>query len=246
MDKRQTVVFDFDGVIHSYRSGWQGPGNIPDPAVPGIKEAIAELREIGYKVIVVSTRCAEPAGKDAVEEYLLDRGITVDGVTAEKPPAVCYIDDRAICFDGHPEKLIEQVMSFSPWHKKCADSDAKARRLSDLAMNGDTVAAKTLLRTAELECGAITAIEEEQSALNRQLRPCKALVWENRLPREVIGRFHCWGSDYEEFEAGPGNHTTAVIEQENGEIVVCAPETVQFLDSESKLHIRKQVSDRME
>lgn len=37
---KQTVVFDFDGVIHSYTSGWKGATVIPDPPVPGIKEAI--------------------------------------------------------------------------------------------------------------------------------------------------------------------------------------------------------------
>ena len=33
----KTVVFDFDGVVHSYTSGWQGEDTIPDPPVPGIK-----------------------------------------------------------------------------------------------------------------------------------------------------------------------------------------------------------------
>ena len=55
---KKTVVFDFDGVIHSYKSGWQGENIIPDPPVNGIKKAIDEIRSAGYEVIVVSTRCA--------------------------------------------------------------------------------------------------------------------------------------------------------------------------------------------
>ena len=47
MDYKPTVVFDFDGVIHSYTSGWKGVAEIPDPPVPGIGEAIAELRQLG-------------------------------------------------------------------------------------------------------------------------------------------------------------------------------------------------------
>ena len=38
-----TVSFDFDGVIHSYRSGWKGAAVILDPPVEGIKEVIEQL-----------------------------------------------------------------------------------------------------------------------------------------------------------------------------------------------------------
>lgn len=37
--RKPTVVFDFDGVIHSYTSGWKGATEIPDPPVPGVREA---------------------------------------------------------------------------------------------------------------------------------------------------------------------------------------------------------------
>lgn len=113
----QTVVFDFDGVIHSYVSGWQGATVISDPPVQGIKETIDELRQEGYKVVVVSTRCVSPMGIGAVRMYLRDNHITVDGVMSEKPPAVCYVDDRAICFDGHPETLLEKIRRFKPWNR---------------------------------------------------------------------------------------------------------------------------------
>lgn len=116
MSKR-TVVFDFDGVIHSYTSGWCGADTIPDPVVPGIKEAIEHIRNSGYEVIVVSSRCRSISGIVAIEQYLSNNGIWVDGICSEKPPAVCYIDDRAICFDGHPETLLSKIQSFKPWNK---------------------------------------------------------------------------------------------------------------------------------
>lgn len=118
MGFQPTVVFDFDGVIHSYTSGWKGEDVIPDPPVSGIADAINNIRERGYSVVVVSTRCRSPYGMRAVRRYLQDNGIAVDDVMAEKPPAVCYVDDRAICFDGHPEFLLRRIEAFRPWYYK--------------------------------------------------------------------------------------------------------------------------------
>jgi len=114
----QTVIFDFDGVIHSYKSGWQGAMNIPDPPVPGIKEEIERIRKAGYKVIVVSTRCYHVGGIASINAYLNEHGIRVDDVTNEKPPAIVQIDDRAICFDGNTAGLLEKIENFEPWYKK--------------------------------------------------------------------------------------------------------------------------------
>lgn len=116
---KQTVVFDFDGVIHSYTSEWQGVSHIPDPLVPGIAEALEEIHNAGYGVVVVSTRCAYINGRYAIWEYLKANNIAqyVDAVEEEQPPAIVYIDDRAICFDGHPETLLSKIESFRPWNK---------------------------------------------------------------------------------------------------------------------------------
>ena len=115
----KTVVFDFDGVIHSYISGWQGEDNIPDPPVQGIREALKEIHDAGYEIMVVSTRCATIRGHGAIETWLYDNGLReyIDKVCKEKPPAIAYIDDRAICFDGHPETLLKKIQNFQPWYK---------------------------------------------------------------------------------------------------------------------------------
>lgn len=117
---KKTVVFDFDGVIHSYSSGWKGTTNIPDPPVPGIDDALREVRSAGYEVVIVSTRCASMGGKVAIESWLDKYGLDqyIDKVCKEKPPAIVYIDDRAICFDGHPETLLDKIKSFKPWNKQ--------------------------------------------------------------------------------------------------------------------------------
>lgn len=115
---KKTVIFDFDGVIHSYTSGWKGADVIPDPPVPGIREAIKAIREAGYEVVVVSTRCYQEGGIGAIAEYLTKYDIPVDRVTTEKPPAIVQVDDRVICFDGKPETLLEKIENFQPWNKR--------------------------------------------------------------------------------------------------------------------------------
>lgn len=112
---KKTVVFDFDGVINSYKSGWKGPTIIPDEPVEGIKEVIAKLRELNYEVVVVSTRCAAPKGIRAIYAYLNKYGIEVDKVLKEKPPAAVYIDDRAICFNGDCNGLVDKIVNFKNW-----------------------------------------------------------------------------------------------------------------------------------
>ena len=114
---KHTVVFDFDGVIHSYKSGWKGPTNIPDPPVEGIKETIEKLRE-DYNVVIVSSRCVYEEGKKAIADWLKKYGIVVDDIVTDKPPAIVYIDDRAICFDGNASTLVDKVKNFKTWLQK--------------------------------------------------------------------------------------------------------------------------------
>jgi hypothetical protein len=114
---KPNIIFDFDGVIHSYKSGWQGSTVISDEPVPGINVAIQEIRK-EYRVIVVSTRCYQEGGIEAIRTWLIKHNIEVDDVTSEKPPALVTIDDRAITFDGNPYGLIYRIREFQPWYIK--------------------------------------------------------------------------------------------------------------------------------
>ena len=114
---RKTIVFDFDGVISSYKSGWKGATIIPDPPVTGIREVIADLRK-DCKVVVVSTRCFQEGGIDAIKKYLDKYNIVVDDVLGEKPPAYVYVDDRGLTFDGNTVGLADKIRSFESWTKK--------------------------------------------------------------------------------------------------------------------------------
>lgn len=121
-EEKKTIVFDFDGVIHRYSKGWQD-GTIYDEPVEGIKEVIKELRK-DYKVVIVSTRTSTIEGELAIKAWLKQYEIIVDGVMKEKPPAIMYIDDRAINFNGNCNKLMGDIKNFKSWtekaRKKCA------------------------------------------------------------------------------------------------------------------------------
>lgn len=117
MEFKNTVLFDFDGVIHSYISGWKGDNIIPDKPVEGIKEAIDEIRK-KYHVVIFSSRCNTEQGKTAVENYLKKHNIVVDDIVDTKPPAIVMIDDRAITFDGKADTLLEKIENFKTWYEK--------------------------------------------------------------------------------------------------------------------------------
>lgn len=123
------LCLDFDGVIHSYSSGWKGADVIPDPPVPG---AIAFMREAvkHFRVAIFSSRSNQPGGLDAmirwVGEYVARERLSDDEdltwATAiewpkEKPPALVTIDDRALTFDGTWPSM-DALLSFKPWNKK--------------------------------------------------------------------------------------------------------------------------------
>ena len=108
---RKTVCLDFDGVIHSYKSGWQGEANIPDPPIHKVDVAIRQLRK-HFRVVVYSARCRNPEGVQAIRRWLEKHHIEVDDVCAHKPPAFVYADDRAIPFTGDWDETIAAIHGF--------------------------------------------------------------------------------------------------------------------------------------
>lgn len=125
MSRKPILCLDFDGVLHSYASGWKGADIIPDAPVSGGPEFIAAAQQ-HFTVAVHSSRSCQPGGIDAMKSWLhmaiiaadID-GSVFDAIEwpTEKPPALITIDDRALTFDG-TWPSIEELMRFQPWNKR--------------------------------------------------------------------------------------------------------------------------------
>ena len=117
------LCLDFDGVLHSYASGWKGAGIIPDPPVPG---AIDFLREAvkHFRVAIFSSRSHQPGGLEAMQNWLIyhseigfrDAIFPEIEWPTEKPAAFITLDDRAITFTGEWPS-IDSLLAFKPWNK---------------------------------------------------------------------------------------------------------------------------------
>lgn len=118
MPNPRTLCFDFDGVLHSYHSGWKGATEIPDPPVPGMVEAILRLQSLGWTVVVCSSRARHEGGPEAMREWLVAHGFGALPVTAEKVPAELYVDDRALRFSGSVPEMLEAIDQWrGPWNR---------------------------------------------------------------------------------------------------------------------------------
>jgi hypothetical protein len=121
--KRYTICVDFDGVLHSYQTPYSGDGEAPDPPVPGAIEWLSQIAE-HFDVVIHTTRARSPEGQRAVRHWLHEHGWEPGmnaTVTAQKVPALVYIDDRAWRFDGvFPTK--DEIHRALPWHKGVAEA----------------------------------------------------------------------------------------------------------------------------
>jgi len=119
----RTICIDFDGVIHSYVTGWHGVDVIIDDPVDGAIEWLRRvISEPDISACIYSSRSKEKKGIDAMQIWLLKNGLSeyeLDGLSfpTQKPPAFLTIDDRAICFKGK-FPTVKQMIGFKPWNKK--------------------------------------------------------------------------------------------------------------------------------
>lgn len=147
MPTKPTFVIDFDGVIHSYSSGWQGADVVGDPPTPG---ALAFLREATqhFTVYIYSSRSHAKGGIDAMQDALqrwmeeeaektaevpLTKAVT--SRIAEfvmqtlkwptfKPSAKVTLDDRVMKFEGPRSwPTMDQLKNYRTWWEELASTE---------------------------------------------------------------------------------------------------------------------------
>lgn len=127
--KPPVLSIDFDGVLHSYVSGWHGARKIVDKPIPGAIEWLQSLvydqrdpfvpRYKKFDVCIFSSRSRYWGGRRAMKRYLLANGLRHGELEAIrfplfKPPSFLHIDDRCLRFAGvFPTE--ERMLQFRPW-----------------------------------------------------------------------------------------------------------------------------------
>ena len=84
MKKKPILLLDFDGVIHSYKSGWQGVRCIPDSPVKGALQFITEATKY-FNVCIYSARSSQFLGKRAMKQWLKKEYINL-GLSFQNQP----------------------------------------------------------------------------------------------------------------------------------------------------------------
>ncbi len=122
------LCLDFDGVIHSYESGWEDVHIISDPPVPGAFDAIKAYQSAGFEVQIYSSRSGTYLGRAAMMSWM-QKWAFEDGEAEDlewlslikypqaKPPAFVTLDDRALNFTG-TWPAADDLLNFKPWNKK--------------------------------------------------------------------------------------------------------------------------------
>lgn len=116
---KKRILVDFDRTIHQYSRGWEN-GFPYDPPFEGTREALINLKEMGFEIVIFTSRLSEQNAiehnqsieqqKILLSEWFRKYQIPYDEMTADKIPAEFYIDDRAVCIiDGDWNEVLDKV-----------------------------------------------------------------------------------------------------------------------------------------
>lgn len=88
------LAIDFDEVIHA--KSMPVPGRRMGEPLPGTKAALEHFKRKGDTIIVFTVMATDIKGRIAVQQWLDYYDVPYDEVTAIKPNADLFIDDKAI------------------------------------------------------------------------------------------------------------------------------------------------------
>lgn len=130
-DRKPILCLDFDGVLHSYVSGWQGADVVCDPPTDGAMVWLSRAVR-HFDVAICSSRSHQPNGILAMQLWLklaLARACEDQHEAAHvyglirwpthKPAAMVTIDNRALTFTGNWSDFdVVTLRQFQPWNKR--------------------------------------------------------------------------------------------------------------------------------
>lgn len=106
---KPTICIDFDGVLNNYTHYDEHDLYTPRDGARDFLIALSEK----YRIVVLTAR-----NPHNVHKWLLNYDMPFDEVTNIKPPAIVYIDDRAICFEGSFNKLMWEIEGFKTFWER--------------------------------------------------------------------------------------------------------------------------------
>ena len=115
-NRKPILCLDFDGVIHSYTSGWKGPRTITDPPVDGAIDFLIEASQ-EFKIAVFSSRglywFGRWAMKRAIYRWAYEKFMQVQANDPYNRATYEYVTDMG-------------ARTYEPWSETC---DYAARKL---------------------------------------------------------------------------------------------------------------------
>jgi hypothetical protein len=97
-EQKKTICLDFDGVLHSYKSGWLGEDVLEQPMESA--QDFCRILKQDFEVVIASSRAQSSLGYDAICDWLTRHNFPFMPVHTHKPMAVLYVDDRGFRFTG--------------------------------------------------------------------------------------------------------------------------------------------------
>ena len=110
---KKIILIDLDGVLNSY-NGVFDKNFIPEPKqdVVFFLEKLSKFAELYLFTSRKKSHAKKWLKMNNLNKYF-------KGITNKKISAYLYIDDRAICFKGNYNELLNEIYNFNVYWKKC-------------------------------------------------------------------------------------------------------------------------------